>query len=73
MPIDMPLQEARDSLAAKITSFVEEKIDYAAKYLVETAQSKVVEGDVVLTFAYSSAVHATLLAALKVDSDIFQG
>ena len=49
-----------------IDNFIQEKVTFADEQIARIAQSKVDSGDVVLTFAYSSAVLSTFLQAKKV-------
>ena len=61
-----PQDEAKLLLLDEIDTFIQEKITYADEQVARTAQTKVEAGDVILTFAFSSAVLNTLLAAKKV-------
>jgi translation initiation factor 2B subunit (eIF-2B alpha/beta/delta family) len=49
-----------------MSTYAQEKVVFAAGVLLRTAASKVVDKDVVLTYAYSSTVAAALLHAKKV-------
>ena len=61
-----PQEDAKLLLLDEIDTFIQEKITYADEQVARTAQTKVEGGDVILTFAFSSAVLNTLLAAKKV-------
>ena len=62
----VPESEAKVILLDDIDSFIQEKVTFADEQIARIAQSKVDSGDVVLTFAYSSAVLSTFLQAKKV-------
>ena len=62
----MEHEEAKEMLLSEIDTFIQEKITYADRSVADLAQSKIENGDVVLTFAYSSAVLNTFLSAKKV-------
>lgn len=49
-----------------IDNFIQEKITFADKQIARTAQSRVDSGDVILTYAYSSAVLSAFLLAKQV-------
>jgi translation initiation factor 2B subunit (eIF-2B alpha/beta/delta family) len=61
-------REAKVMLLEEIDTFIQEKVTFADEQVARNAQSKVASGDVVLTFAFSSAVLSTFLLAKKVDS-----
>lgn len=62
----VPESEAKIILLDDIDNFIREKVTFADEQIARIAQSKVDSGDVVLTFAYSSAVLSTFLQAKKV-------
>ncbi len=64
-----PEREAKIILLDDIDNFIQEKVTFADEQIARIAQSKVDSGDVVLTFAYSSAVLSTFLQAKKVGHD----
>ena len=61
-----PESEAKIMLLDDVDNFIQEKVTFADEQIARLAQSKVDSGDVVLTFAYSSAVLSTFLLAKKV-------
>ena len=63
---DTPQEDAKLQLLEEIDVFIQEKITYADEQVARIAQTKVTDEDVILTFAFSSAVLNTLLAAKKV-------
>ena len=63
---DMEHEEAKDMLLTEIDTFIQEKITYADKSVADLAASKIENKDVVLTFAFSSAVLNTFLKAREV-------
>ncbi|PWN53659.1 IF-2B-domain-containing protein [Violaceomyces palustris] len=56
-------EEAKAHLLERIDHFIRDRIVYAGKIIRAQAGSKIRDGDVVMTFARSSVVEATLLAA----------
>ncbi|KAL4421078.1 hypothetical protein ABPG77_001373 [Micractinium sp. CCAP 211/92] len=58
-------QQAKDMLIEKIQDYLEQKIRFADRMLVKHAIEKIQDGDTIMTYAYSSVVAATLLAAHK--------
>ncbi|EPQ29244.1 uncharacterized protein PFL1_02999 [Pseudozyma flocculosa PF-1] len=60
---DMTEDEAKEHLLERIDHFVRDRIVYAAKIIRAQAGSKIKDGDVVMTFARSTVVEGTLLAA----------
>lgn len=58
-------QQAKDQLVEKIQDYLEQKIRFADRMLVKHAIEKIQDGDTIMTYAYSSVVAATLLAAHK--------
>ncbi len=61
--IDISEAEAKADLCDAIDTFIRERITVADTVIATTASSKIQHGDVVLTFAKSSIVQQTLLAA----------
>ena len=61
-----PQEVAKAALLEEIDTFVQEKITFADEQVALLAQAKVAPGDVVLTYAFSSAVYNTFVAAQKV-------
>ena len=59
----VPEEEAKMHLMACIDTFIRERITAADAVISETASAKVYDGDVVLTYAHSSVVADTILAA----------
>uniref|UniRef100_A0A7S1STN3 Translation initiation factor eIF2B subunit delta n=1 Tax=Tetraselmis chuii TaxID=63592 RepID=A0A7S1STN3_9CHLO len=59
----LPEERAKAILTDTIDNFVMEKVMYADQALVSHAVTKIADGDVVLTYAYSHVVLETLLAA----------
>ncbi len=66
--VGVPEREAKMMLLEEIDTFVQEKVTFADEQVARNAQSKVESGDVVLTYAFSSAVLSTFLLAKKVSS-----
>ncbi|PWY99902.1 IF-2B-domain-containing protein [Testicularia cyperi] len=62
---DLTEEEAKEHLLERIDHFIRDRIVYASKIIRTQAGSKIKEGDVVMTFARSSVVEGTLLAAWK--------
>ena len=60
---DLTEDEAKEHLLERIDHFVRDRIVYASKIIRTQAGSKIKDGDVVMTFARSSVVEGTLLAA----------
>lgn len=58
-----PEPEAKASLLALMREWLQEKVAMADKVLVEHAVTKVYDGDVILTYAYSQVVLEVLLSA----------
>lgn len=63
----VPESEAKVILLEEIDNFIQEKVTYADEQVARTAETKVDSGDVVLTFAFSSAVLSTFLLAKEVE------
>ncbi|TKY86550.1 hypothetical protein EX895_004699 [Sporisorium graminicola] len=60
---DLTEDEAKEHLLERIDHFVRDRIVYASKIIRTQAGNKIKDGDVVMTFARSSVVEGTLLAA----------
>lgn len=60
---DLTEDEAKEHLLERIDHFVRDRIVYASKIIRTQAGNKIKDGDVVMTFAHSSVVEGTLLAA----------
>ncbi|EJD00890.1 eukaryotic translation initiation factor 2B delta subunit [Fomitiporia mediterranea MF3/22] len=61
--IDMPEQDAKDLLCRKIDNYIRDRIIIADQVIQDSAGQKIRDGDVILTFARSSAVEKVLLRA----------
>lgn len=59
----VPESTAKDSLLSAIDTFIRERITVADTLIAQTASSKIVDGDVVVTYAKSSIVLKTLMEA----------
>ena len=59
----IPETEAKSHLLSCIDTFIRERITAADAVISQTASAKICDGDVVLTYAHSSVVAATILAA----------
>ncbi|KAI1496759.1 hypothetical protein F5X99DRAFT_399360 [Biscogniauxia marginata] len=68
---DVPEQEAKKELCDSIDSFIQERISVADFVIAETAASRIVDGDTVLTFGRSTLVERTLLHAHSVQGTKF--
>ncbi|KAJ9604319.1 hypothetical protein H2200_011153 [Cladophialophora chaetospira] len=62
-PVDATDSEAKSSLCQSIDLFIRERITLADEVIAREATSRIENGDVILTFAKSSIVEKTLLAA----------
>lgn len=62
---DLTEDEAKEHLLERIDHFIRDRIVYASKIIRAQAGNKIKDGDVVMTFARSSVVEGTLLAAWK--------
>ncbi|KAI9698744.1 MAG: hypothetical protein M1836_003854 [Candelina mexicana] len=60
---DTPEAEAKTQLCNSIDNFIRERITLAGTAIAESAIDKIIEGDVILTYAKSSIVEKTLLMA----------
>ncbi|KAK4426305.1 Translation initiation factor eIF-2B subunit delta [Sesamum alatum] len=63
LPLNLSESEAKANLISDIERFINEKIIIADKVIVKHAATKVRDGDVLLTYASSSAVEMILLQA----------
>ena len=61
-----PEPEAKRLILEKLKRFMEEKIVFANREVVANAATKVEDGDVILTYAYSSVIFNLLLHAHRV-------
>lgn len=61
--IDIPEASAKKLLLEKIDNYIREKITIADQAIVSTAVDKIVDGDVIITFAKSSIVQMVLSEA----------
>ena len=61
-----PEADAKQALVDKIKHFVDEKIVFANNLVVSNAVTKVEDGDVILTYAFSSVIFNIMLRAHKV-------
>ena len=59
----IPEAEAKSHLLSCIDTFIRERITAADAVISETASAKIYDGDVLLTYAHSSVVAATILSA----------
>ncbi len=60
---DVPEATAKSHLLSSIDTFIRERITAADAVIAESASEKITSGDVIVTYAHSSIVAATLLAA----------
>jgi len=60
---DLAENEAKQFLCQSIDQFIREKITLADEVIAREASSRIVDGDVILTYAKSSVVEKTLLTA----------
>ncbi|KAI0381828.1 nagb/rpia/CoA transferase-like protein [Hypomontagnella monticulosa] len=63
---DVPEVDAKKQLCSGIDTFIQERISMADLVIVEKAADRIEEGDVVLTFGWSTLVERTLLHAHSV-------
>ena len=61
--IDLPENAAKKLLLEKIDNYIREKITVADQAIVDAAVQKIVDGDVIVTFAKSSVVQMVLAEA----------
>jgi len=57
--------EAKTALLSFVSTFAQEKVQFARETLARQAAARITEGDVILTYARSSTVEAVLLAAAE--------
>eukprot|EP00501_MAST-03F_sp_TOSAG23-6_P002508 GSMAST32.ASY1.ANO1.2645.1 assembled CDS len=62
-PPEMPDEDAKSILCEKISAFIEERITVASSCIVNVAKTKILDGDVVVTFGRVPIVEQTLIAA----------
>ncbi|GJJ07688.1 hypothetical protein Clacol_001893 [Clathrus columnatus] len=63
LDIDLPEQDAKDSLCERIDNYIRDHIMVADKVIQDVAGEKIKNGDVILTYAHSSVVQKVLLQA----------
>jgi len=63
LPAQLSIEEAKEHICDQIESYVTEKIVFADRIISKHGASKINNGDVLLVFARSSAVEASLLRA----------
>ncbi|KAL0350568.1 UNVERIFIED_CONTAM: Translation initiation factor eIF-2B subunit delta [Sesamum radiatum] len=73
LPLNLSESEAKVHLISDIDRFINEKIILADKVIVKHAVTKIRDGDVLLTYASSSAVEMLLLHAHELVSRVFLG
>ncbi|TFK74401.1 IF-2B-domain-containing protein [Pluteus cervinus] len=61
--IDLPEQDAKDTLCSKIDDYIRDRIIIADEVIQDLAGKKIKDGDVILTYARSSVVEKVLLSA----------
>ncbi|KIX08498.1 uncharacterized protein Z518_03154 [Rhinocladiella mackenziei CBS 650.93] len=62
-PVEATDSEAKQSLCQAIDLFIRERITLADEVIARTASDRIVDGDVILTYAKSSIVEKTLITA----------
>jgi len=62
---DMSLQEVQEVLVETIDAYIQERIDLADGAISKHAASKIVDGDVILTYGCSNVVEVLLLEAAR--------
>jgi len=67
--IDLPEEDAKELLCEKIDHFIRDRIIMADRLIVEHAVEKIIQNDVILVYARSSVVEATLLDAKARSTD----
>ncbi|OTA94845.1 hypothetical protein M434DRAFT_394361 [Hypoxylon sp. CO27-5] len=60
---DVPELEAKKELCSSIDTFIQERISMADLVITEKAAEKIQDGDVILTFGWSTIIERTLLQA----------
>ncbi|KAL6244035.1 hypothetical protein RBB50_008904 [Rhinocladiella similis] len=68
-PVDATDSEAKKSLCLEIDRFIRERITLADEVIAREAGSRIDNGDVILTYAKSSVVEKTLIAAHRAGKD----
>lgn len=68
-PVDATDSEAKKTLCAEIDRFIRERITLADEVIAREAGARVDDGDVILTYAKSSVVEKTLIAAHRQGKD----
>jgi translation initiation factor eIF-2B subunit delta len=63
LDIDLSDADAKDFLNEQIDTFIRVRLEYADRVIVETGVNSINDGDVILTYASSNVVKATLIAA----------
>ena len=63
--IDKPDDELKRELHASIDTFIKERIEMSGQVIARAAAARVRDGDVVLVYAYSTTVLATLIEAVR--------
>lgn len=63
----LPEAEVKERVAAAISTFVQEKILFAGDMVARVAAARIRDGDVIITYGYSSLVAAVLLHAARSD------
>ena len=62
---DMSLEEVKEVLVETIDAYIHERIDVADEAISKHASSKIVDGDVILTYGCSAVVEVLLFEAAK--------
>ncbi|XP_065192414.1 translation initiation factor eIF2B subunit delta-like [Sycon ciliatum] len=63
LPPDLPEEESKDRLILELQRYESEKISLADAAIVQFGEQKITDGDVIMTFAYSTIVHKILRQA----------
>lgn len=63
LPVEMAEHEAQAVMYAFIDNFLTNRLELADRLIIQFAQSKIVDGDVILTFAHSTVVRNLLVHA----------
>ncbi|ESQ30610.1 hypothetical protein EUTSA_v10011298mg [Eutrema salsugineum] len=66
LPVELSESEAKASLCSDIGRFIDEKIIYADKVIVQHAVTKIRDGEVLLTYGFSCVVEMILLYAHEI-------
>ncbi|XP_076678442.1 eukaryotic translation initiation factor 2B subunit delta isoform X2 [Andrena cerasifolii] len=67
LPSALSDADAKSKLSSAIDTYILEQIQLAGKAISITIQTKISNGDVILTYSYSSLIHKILLDAHKAD------